>query len=300
MPAKTNFTSKITIPTTAAVVAVVAVVLTSIAYPLARADQPATRRSPVASWWHNQTRKYMNRRRAAAKPATAARQAAPIQVPTVVTQPMPVPEVLQAAIQPVRKTTPAPAPVVRQAPTPIPTPVVRKAPAPPRKVVRRAPQRRAPQRRAPQRRAPQRRAPQRLVRHAPAAAAPAPRIRQVVAQAPRMPANQQPPSVPTTAGFARLSAPLYPSPVQNIPHQVGGVVITNPALAPHEMLYEHEYRALYPPFYYRVKGWWAWTPFGVESHDKWELMGTEVRVRYKSRPSLLQRIADPFIEPFLD
>ena len=290
MPAKTNFTSKITIPTTAAVVAVVAVVLTSIAYPLARADQPATRRSPVASWWHNQTRKYMNRRRAAAKPATAARQAAPIQVPTVVTQPMPVPEVLQAAIQPVRKTTPAPAPVVRQAPTPIPTPVVRKAPAPPRKVVRRAPQRRAPQRRAPQR----------LVRHAPAAAAPAPRIRQVVAQAPRMPANQQPPSVPTTAGFARLSAPLYPSPVQNIPHQVGGVVITNPALAPHEMLYEHEYRALYPPFYYRVKGWWAWTPFGVESHDKWELMGTEVRVRYKSRPSLLQRIADPFIEPFLD
>ena len=290
MPAKTNFTSKITIPTTAAVVAVVAVVLTSIAYPLARADQPATRRSPVASWWHNQTRKYMNRRRAAAKPATAARQAAPIQVPTVVTQPMPVPEVVQAAIQPVRKTTPAPAPVVRQAPTPIPTPVIRKAPAPPRKVVRRAPQRRAPQRRAPQR----------LVRHAPAAAAPAPRIRQVVAQAPRMPANQQPPSVPTTAGFARLSAPLYPSPVQNIPHQVGGVVITNPALAPHEMLYEHEYRALYPPFYYRVKGWWAWTPFGVESHDKWELMGTEVRVRYKSRPSLLQRIADPFIEPFLD
>ena len=280
MPAKTNFTSKITIPTTAAVVAVVAVVLTSIAYPLARADQPATRRSPVASWWHNQTRKYMNRRRAAAKPATAARQAAPIQVPTVVTQPMPVPEVLQAAIQPVRKTTPAPAPVVRQAPTPIPTPVVRKAPAPPRKVVRRAPQR--------------------LVRQATAAAAPAPRIRQVVAQAPRMPANQQPPSVPTTAGFARLSAPLYPSPVQNIPHQVGGVVITNPALAPHEMLYEHEYRALYPPFYYRVKGWWAWTPFGVESHDKWELMGTEVRVRYKSRPSLLQRIADPFIEPFLD
>ena len=280
MPAKTNFTSKITIRTSAAVVAVVAVVLTSIAFPLARADQPAPRRSPVASWWHNQTRKYMNRRRAAAKPATAARQAAPAQVPTVVTQPKPAPEVLQAAIQPARKTTPVPTPVVRQAPTPIPTPVVRKAPAPPRKVVRRAPQR--------------------LVRHATAAAAPAPRIRQVVAQAPRMPANQQPPAAPTTAGFARLSAPLYPSPVQNIPHQVGGVVITNPALAPHEMLYEHEYRALYPPFYYRVKGWWAWTPFGVESHDKWELMGTEVRVRYKSRPSLLQRIADPFIEPFLD
>ena len=77
-------------------------------------------------------------------------------------------------------------------------------------------------------------------------------------------------------------------------------MITNPALAPHEMLYEHEYRALYPPFYYRVKGWWIWTPFGVESHDKWELIGTEVRVRYKSRPSLLQRIADPFIDPFID
>ena len=270
MPAKTNFTSKITMGAAAAVVAVAAVVLTSIAYPLARADQPAPRRSPVASWWHNQTRKYMNRRRAAAKPATAARQAAPAKVPTVVTQPKPVPKVAQAPIQTARKTDPVPAPVVRQAP----------APTLPRKVVRRAPQR--------------------LVRHATATAAPSPRIRQVVAQAPRMPANQQPAAVPTNAGFAHLSAPLYPSPVQNIPHQVGGVVITNPALAPHEMLYEHEYRALYPPFYYRVKGWWAWTPFGVESHDKWELMGTEVRVRYKSRPSLLQRLADPFIEPFID
>ena len=287
MPARTNFTSKITMGTTAAVVAVSAVVLTSIAFPLARADQPAPRRTPVANWWHNQTRKYMNRRRAAAKPATAARQAAPAKVPTVVTQPMPVPKVAPVAIQTARKRTPVPAPVIRQAPTPVPAPVVRQAPAPTpsRKVVRRAPQRRAPQR---------------LVRHATATAAPSPRIRQVVAQAPRMPANQQPTAIPTNAGFARLSAPLYPSPVQNIPHQVGGVVITNPALAPHEMLYEHEYRALYPPFYYRVKGWWAWTPFGVESHDKWELMGTEVRVRYKSRPSLLQRLADPFIEPFLD
>ena len=294
MPAKTNFTSKITMGATAAVVAVAAVVLTSIAFPLARADQPAPRRSPVASWWHNQTRKYMNRRRAAAKPATAARQAAPAKVPTVVTQPKPVPKVAQAPIPTARKTDPVPTPVVRRAPTPVPTPVVRKAPTPvPAPVVRQAPAPTLPRKVV-------RRAPQRLVRHATATAAPSPRIRQVVAQAPRMPANQQPAAVPTNAGFAHLSAPLYPSPVQNIPHQVGGVVITNPALAPHEMLYEHEYRALYPPFYYRVKGWWAWTPFGVESHDKWELMGTEVRVRYKSRPSLLQRLADPFIEPFID
>ncbi len=269
MPARTNLTSKISIRTTAVLVAVVTVVLTSIAYPLARADQPAPRRSAVSGWWHNQTRMYMNRRRAAAKPATAVRQAAPAKVPTVVTQPVPLPKTRQTPNRLARQ-TPTSAPVLRKSPTPTPTPRLSPTPTP------------------------------RLSPTPKTQRAPRPAIRQVVAQAPRVPANQPPSAPPTTAGFARLNAPLYPAPVQNIPHQVGGVVITNPALAPHEMLYEHEYRALYPPFYYRVKGWWIWTPFGVESHDKWELIGTEVRVRYKSRPSLLQRIADPFIDPFID
>ena len=79
-----------------------------------------------------------------------------------------------------------------------------------------------------------------------------------------------------------FSAPLYPCPIQRIPAQVGGTMFTNQAFAPHELLHAHEYRAMYPPYYYRVKGHWLLTPFGVESHDRWELTGTEVKVRYRS------------------
>jgi len=115
------------------------------------------------------------------------------------------------------------------------------------------------------------------------------------ARPPTVPADR-PPQRPPNVGYARLSAPLYPCPVQNIPVQVGGVVITNPALAPHEMLYAHEYRSLYPPFYYKVKGGWLWTPFGIESHDKWELQGTEIRVKYMSRRNLFRQLATPFLK----
>lgn len=94
--------------------------------------------------------------------------------------------------------------------------------------------------------------------------------------------------------YPQLNAPLYPSPRQDIPVQVGGTMITNQAFAPHEMLYAHEYKGLYPPFYYRVKGGWLWTPFGIESHDKWELMGTEVKVKYRSNYSLLSGFTPPF------
>lgn len=83
--------------------------------------------------------------------------------------------------------------------------------------------------------------------------------------------------------YPQLSAPLYPCPQQDIPAQVGGTMMTNPVFAPHELMHEHEYRALYPPFYYRVRGNWLLTPFGMESHDKWELQGTEVKVKYSSR-----------------
>ena len=43
--------------------------------------------------------------------------------------------------------------------------------------------------------------------------------------------------------YPRLNAPLYPAPVQNTPSWNGATIITNQALAPHEMLYPHEYRA---------------------------------------------------------
>jgi hypothetical protein len=59
-------------------------------------------------------------------------------------------------------------------------------------------------------------------------------------------------------------------------------MITSPALAPHEMLYPHTYRAIYPPYYHRVKGGWIVTPFGVRSHERWQLQGTQVQVKYRS------------------
>jgi len=95
-----------------------------------------------------------------------------------------------------------------------------------------------------------------------------------------------PQSVPQQSGYVRLGAPLYPSPRPNIPIWTGATMITSPAFAPHEMLYPHTYRAIYPPFYHRVKGCWMWTPFGMRSHEKWELQGTQVEVRYQSRPPL--------------
>lgn len=91
------------------------------------------------------------------------------------------------------------------------------------------------------------------------------------------------PGVPVAEpGYVRLGAPLYPSPRPNIPIWAGSTVITNQALAPHEMLYPHTYRAMYPPFYHRVKGGWILTPVGVRSHEKWELQGTMVQVKYRS------------------
>ena len=89
-------------------------------------------------------------------------------------------------------------------------------------------------------------------------------------------------------GYVRLGAPLYPSPRPNIPIWVGSTMITNQALAPHEMLYPHTYRSIHPPFYHRVKGGWILTPLGVRSHEKWELQGTMVQVKYRSTyPSIL-------------
>jgi hypothetical protein len=82
--------------------------------------------------------------------------------------------------------------------------------------------------------------------------------------------------------YPKLNAPLYPSPSQFNPPYTGGAIITNQALAPHEMLYPHKYHAMYGPFYYRVRGHWFMTPVGMRQHEQWELQGTEVCVKYRS------------------
>ena len=93
---------------------------------------------------------------------------------------------------------------------------------------------------------------------------------------------------PQPLGYVRMTAPMYPTPRPNIPAWSGQTVITNQAFAPQEMLYPHTYRAIYPPFYHRVKGGWIVTPLGVRSHENWELQGTTVEVNYRSNyPGLL-------------
>ncbi len=88
-------------------------------------------------------------------------------------------------------------------------------------------------------------------------------------------------SVPANC-YPQLNAPLYPAPQPNTPTYVGGTVITNQAFSPHEMLYPHQYKALYGPYYYKVNGHWVLTPKGIRSHDTWKLEGTEVNVKYRS------------------
>lgn len=98
-------------------------------------------------------------------------------------------------------------------------------------------------------------------------------------------------------GYVCLRSPMYPCPVPNVPIWAGSTMITSPALAPHEMLYPHTYRAIYPPYYHRVKGGWIWTPFGIRSHEKWELQGTEVTVKYRSQAPLWVRMSTPALPP---
>jgi hypothetical protein len=104
----------------------------------------------------------------------------------------------------------------------------------------------------------------------------------------------QPLLAPIQQGYVHLGAPLYPSPRTNIPAHTGITIITSPALAPHEMLYPHTYRATFPPYYHRVKGGYIWTPFGMRSHEKWELQGTEVTVKYRSEFPALRPFHPPF------
>jgi hypothetical protein len=97
------------------------------------------------------------------------------------------------------------------------------------------------------------------------------------------------------AGYVHLGAPLYPSPKPNVPIWTGATFVPTPALAPHEMLYPHTYRAMYPPYYHRVTGKYFWTPFGMRTHENWELQGTMVEVKYRSHHPLLKPFHPPRI-----
>jgi hypothetical protein len=99
--------------------------------------------------------------------------------------------------------------------------------------------------------------------------------------------------VPSQPGYVHLGAALYPSPRPNIPVETGATFITSQALAPHEMLYPHTYRSLHGPYYHRVTGTYFWTPFGMRTHEKWELQGTMVKVKYRSSQPFLKRMAAP-------
>ncbi|MEZ6062649.1 MAG: hypothetical protein R3C19_20080 [Planctomycetaceae bacterium] len=96
-------------------------------------------------------------------------------------------------------------------------------------------------------------------------------------------------------GVPRTGAALYPAPIPGIAHQIGGVTIPTQALHPHEMLYPHHYKAMYPPYYYKVNGGWVVTPWGVWSHEDWKLQGTTVDVKYKSYISPWAKFTPPII-----
>jgi hypothetical protein len=86
--------------------------------------------------------------------------------------------------------------------------------------------------------------------------------------------------------YPQLDAALYPAPQPGIPTYTGGTIITNPALAPHEMLYPHAYRALYPPYYYKVRmDGFSLPLIGGKTCHRVELQWTEVKVKYKSQIS---------------
>ncbi len=95
--------------------------------------------------------------------------------------------------------------------------------------------------------------------------------------------------------YPQLDAPMNPVPRANIPIQMGATMVTNQAFAPHEMLYAHRYRALYPPYFFKVKGSWMWTPFGMRSNEKWKLQGTMVDVKYHSKVSFFANWHAPLI-----
>ena len=72
-------------------------------------------------------------------------------------------------------------------------------------------------------------------------------------------------------------------------------LITNQAFDPHEMLYPHTYRSIYPPYYYEVHGGWKLFPWGVVQSEQWRLRGTVVTVKYSSSIGLFSGYVPPAI-----
>ena len=93
--------------------------------------------------------------------------------------------------------------------------------------------------------------------------------------------------------YPYLNPSLYPCPLPNIPYQTGGALITNQALDPHEMLYPHTYRSIYPPYYYEVHGGWKLFPWGVWQSEHWRLRGTVVTVKYSPSIGLFSGFVPP-------
>jgi len=96
-------------------------------------------------------------------------------------------------------------------------------------------------------------------------------------------------------GPPRQGASMYPAPRPGIPAHVGGTAIHNAAFHPHEMMHAHRYRALYGPYYHKVKGCWVLSPFGIWSKENWKLTGTMVDVQYKSRISPFAMFRRPVV-----
>ena len=104
----------------------------------------------------------------------------------------------------------------------------------------------------------------------------------------------QAPAAPL-GNYPQLNGSLYPSPRNDIPQEVGGTLITNQALYPHEMLYAHEYKAFYPTWN-KVRWRWGWRWGCTQNKNgRWvpslyktkiaksvEPMGTTVKVKYHS------------------
>lgn len=108
-------------------------------------------------------------------------------------------------------------------------------------------------------------------------------------------AGSSPMRMQTGGMYPQTGASLYPAPIPGIPQQIGGIAIENPAFHPHEMLHQHRYKAMYPPYYYKVNGGWMVTPFGVWSHEDWRLQGTQVDVKYKSHISPFTLFVPPVL-----
>ena len=122
---------------------------------------------------------------------------------------------------------------------------------------------------------------------------PQPMMRGPIAEHSGAPAGMQVPP-PLAHRHSQTNAALYPCPRPGIPAYTGGTIITHPALDPHEMLYGHTYKTLYPPYYYKVSVDGFHIPLiGGKTCHRVELIGTQVKVKYRSEYSLFSLFVPP-------